>query len=140
MKSIPPHLHESSQVKTLTDDHSAHQQKALGMIWNAHSDIARTFDVLGWIAPSTVLMKVLFQRLWKLKLSWDEDILSNLQQQHALWKSQLFKNKPFSRSYSGQHPPFSRQNYTASRMPLRTPTLQPSTFEQCIKKDLLHWS
>ena len=27
------------------------------------SDIAKTFDVLGWLAPSTTIMKVLFQTL-----------------------------------------------------------------------------
>ena len=44
----------------------------------AVSDLAQTFDVLGWFSPSTVTMKTLFQRLWELKLSWDEVIPPDL--------------------------------------------------------------
>ena len=83
MDSIPEDLHEPSQLKALTDDDTNDSQKALGMHWNAAkdvlyvsvgnltanqastkrslvSDITRTFDVLGWFAPSTILMKILF--------------------------------------------------------------------------------
>ena len=72
MNSIPEDLHEPSQLKSLTDDNTNQSQKALGMFWDATkdvlyisvgsltnqtstkcnlvSDIARTFDVLGWLS------------------------------------------------------------------------------------------
>ena len=64
------------------------------------SDIAKTFDVLGWISPTIVLMKIMFQHLWELRLDWDEEI-PQLQSEYRLWKSQLqlFESKPFSRCH-----------------------------------------
>ena len=61
------------------------------------SDIARTFDVLGLLSPSTILMKIVFQ----LKLAWDEEIPLNIQQQHKTWREHLtlIKDKEFSRCY-----------------------------------------
>ncbi|XP_052749335.1 uncharacterized protein LOC113519502 [Galleria mellonella] len=36
------------------------------------STVARTFDPLGWISPIILQGKILMQRLWLLKLSWDD--------------------------------------------------------------------
>ena len=65
------------------------------------SDIVRTFDVLGWLAPTLVCMKTLFQRLWELRLAWDDEIPPDLQLQHRQWKQQLqlFRTKAFNRCY-----------------------------------------
>ena len=65
------------------------------------SSIEKTFDVLGWMAPAIVIMKVLFQHLWELKLNWDEEIPPELQRKHQQLKSQLplLKDKAFSRCY-----------------------------------------
>ena len=92
LDSILPDLQEPSQQKALNQDIDSPHPKALGVHWNAKtdcfsisvgtplqqstkrsiiSDVAWTFDVLGWLAPFTVKMKVLFQRLWELKLGWD---------------------------------------------------------------------
>ena len=85
MESIPTDLHKSVPVKELVDVNSD-SPKALRVYWdsssdvlhvsfgtlssfqlctkrNVVSDIAKTFDVLGWFAPSTILMKILFQHL-----------------------------------------------------------------------------
>ena len=35
------------------------------------SDVARTFDVLGSIAPTIVQMKIMYQEVWEIKLGWD---------------------------------------------------------------------
>ena len=52
-------------------------------------DVAKMFDVLGWIAPSIILMKILYQRLWELKLDWDQDIPEHFISQHVEWREQL---------------------------------------------------
>ena len=46
-------------------------------------------------------MKVVFQKLWELKLEWDEDVPTDLQQKHTLWRNllTLFKDLPFDRCY-----------------------------------------
>ena len=33
------------------------------------SDIAKTFDVLGWFSPTVVKVKILLQQLWELKVT-----------------------------------------------------------------------
>lgn len=38
------------------------------------SDVAKIFDVLGWFAATTISMKILLQRLWELKIEWDEPV------------------------------------------------------------------
>ena len=42
------------------------------------SDIAQIFDVLGWLSPVTIKMKILLQRLWETKLNWDEPVPSHI--------------------------------------------------------------
>ena len=36
------------------------------------SDVAKTFDVLGWFSPTTIKVKILLQRLWEQKVGWDD--------------------------------------------------------------------
>ncbi len=122
MDTIPTDLHEPSQQKMLNQDTASHP-KALGIHWDAQtdsffvsigdpaqqsttkrsiiSDIARTFDVLGWLAPATVKMKMLFQRLWELKLDWDQEVPPEVQECHHIWRSELscFINFPVARCY-----------------------------------------
>ena len=43
------------------------------------SDIARTCDVLGWFAPSIVVLKILLQQLWEANLDWDEEVSQDIQ-------------------------------------------------------------
>ena len=84
LASIRPSLLEKIPVN---DSHSSNHPKALGVEWDliTHtmstsisstasftstkrgiiSDIAKTFDVLGWISPAVILMKILYQRLWE---------------------------------------------------------------------------
>ena len=76
MQAIPTNFHKPSQQKTLTEESNTQPQKALGIHWDATSDnmfiyvgslnqqtstkraivsdIARTFDILGWLSPSTI--------------------------------------------------------------------------------------
>lgn len=47
------------------------------------SDIAQIFDPLGLLSPSVVKAKLILQKLWSLKLSWDEAVPSDL---HFYWQ------------------------------------------------------
>ena len=35
------------------------------------SDIAKTFDALGWFSPTIIKAKILLQRLWESRIGWD---------------------------------------------------------------------
>ena len=65
------------------------------------SDVARTFDVLGWFAPSTVCMKILTQSLWETRTGWDEEVPESIQQTWSTWREQLplLSSFPIKRSY-----------------------------------------
>ena len=74
---------------------SDQHKKLLGIEWNVHqdhfrltvvplkgsdnitkrgltSDIAKTFDTLGWFAPMVMKAKILLQKLWESKIGWDD--------------------------------------------------------------------
>lgn len=42
------------------------------------SDIAKLFDPLGWLAPLTVKLKLLFQDVWKTTVEWNEPVSSDI--------------------------------------------------------------
>lgn len=75
----------------------AEECKTLGLLWDPTADnllftvnfnikgvtitkrqilscIAQIFDPLGLLAPVTVIVKIMLQKLWQLKLAWDESI------------------------------------------------------------------
>ena len=53
------------------------------------SDVAKTFDVLGWFSPSIVKAKILLQRVWEAKVDWDDPIPSPIQDAWLHWRSEL---------------------------------------------------
>ena len=86
--------------------------KALGIQWNANadhfrltvpslqqtdnmtkralvSDIAKTYDILGWFSPAIVKAKILLQRVWESKIGWDDSLPQVLQQSWLQWRSEL---------------------------------------------------
>ena len=50
------------------------------------SDIAKTFDVLGWFAPSTIKAKILLQRLWEQKVDWDDPVPQPIRDAWLQWR------------------------------------------------------
>ena len=48
--------------------------------------MARTFDVLGWLSPAILPMKLLFQ---ELHLDWDDEVPGNLRAKHEKWREEL---------------------------------------------------
>ena len=104
LQHIPPELRDSSD--------SGRYTKALGIEWNVESDclrltvagfcpledvtkralvsdIAKTFDVLGWFAPTIVSMKILLQRLWESKVGWDDPVPEHIYDTWLQWRSEL---------------------------------------------------
>jgi hypothetical protein len=53
------------------------------------SDIAKTFDVMGWFAPTIISMKILLQRLWEQKLDWDEPVPQEIYDSWFRWRAEL---------------------------------------------------
>ena len=121
LSEIPVELQEALPVKEVTQIHS--QPKALGLEWNSSTDqmspsipktsphtptkrgvvsnVSKTFDVLGWISPSILVMKMLFQQFWQLSTGWDEELPHKLLQLHCQWKEELplLAQKQLARNY-----------------------------------------
>ena len=98
-------------TQDLVDRHSASYPKALGVAWNSAldtmatcidllttylstkriiiSDVAKTFDVLGWLAPTLLIMKIMYQQLWEERLGWDDPVPDHYQLRHRTWRDQL---------------------------------------------------
>ena len=53
------------------------------------SEVARLFDPLGWLAPVTVVEKMLIQQLWITKRGWDEEVDAESAAAWARLRSQL---------------------------------------------------
>ena len=96
------------EIVTATED----CPRALGMLWNVVDDtlsipipniiqkqnvtkrevvsgVARTYDNLGWVAATTVTMKILLQSVWKSKVGWDDKIAKELYDIWEKWRTQL---------------------------------------------------
>ena len=53
------------------------------------SNIAKTFDVLGWFAPSIIKAKIPLQRLWEQKVDWDDPVPQPIHDAWFQWRSEL---------------------------------------------------
>ena len=53
------------------------------------SDVAKTFDVLGWLSPVILCMKLLYRKLWQLGLDWDQEVPNELKEEHKTWRNNL---------------------------------------------------
>ena len=111
LQQIPKDLQEILPNQELKDNHTAAYPKTLGITWNSQQDVmavqvqlpkeyistkrgivsdtARSFDVLGWLAPFLLKMKILFQGLWQKKVEWDQPLDEELSLEHQQWREQL---------------------------------------------------
>ena len=110
LELIPEELKDTQSLCTLPDEGG--YTKTLGVEWNTvmdHfrlkvaelppidsvtkrfliSDVAKTFDVLGWFSPCTIKMKILFQRLWEMKVSWDDEVPDPVRDAWLRWRSEM---------------------------------------------------
>ena len=130
LNQIPLDLQEPLPSLDLVDLHSGSYPKALGMSWDSRtdsmctavqlppefrstkrgiiSDVARTFDVLGWITLVLVCMKMLFQQLWLLN---DQEVPAHIREQHILWREELplLSQVQIPRCYFGEDPAVSTE-------------------------------
>lgn len=56
---------------------------------NFLSQVAKLFDPLGWLGPLIIKPKIMFQKLWKENLQWDDRISMNLAQEWISFRNQL---------------------------------------------------
>ncbi|XP_064405765.1 uncharacterized protein LOC135350852 [Halichondria panicea] len=95
IQHLPANLKDPKSIQEMpsTEEYT----KTLGIQWNAPkdcfklsvpsptpletltkrglvSDVAKTFDALGWFSPSTIKAKILMQQLWELKVDWDDSV------------------------------------------------------------------
>ena len=111
LNHIDTTLLEKMPTKDLVDRHSASYPKALGVEWDSAqdtmatsitlptsyistklgiiSDVAKTLDILGWLAPTILLMKILYQQLWEQKLGWNDIVPEPYLTRHREWRTQL---------------------------------------------------
>ncbi|XP_054722558.1 uncharacterized protein LOC129232437 [Uloborus diversus] len=92
LSKLPPELKVTEQSINIAEDQSV---KLLGIQWDPNQDtfaihlnqaqdvttkrqllssIARIYDPLGFISPSTVLAKIMMQKLWLCKSKWDDPL------------------------------------------------------------------
>ncbi|XP_059223359.1 uncharacterized protein LOC131997084 [Stomoxys calcitrans] len=52
-------------------------------------DSARLFDPLGWLAPTTIMAKIMFQTLWREGLDWTDPLPANLHNEWSKYRTAL---------------------------------------------------
>ena len=110
LATVPEELREKTDLNI--NFSPAEHGKALGLRWNTLKDtlsvsvpplqppslatkravcsaIAKTFDVMGWYAPAVLPAKLLLQDLWRLELSWDQELPDYLQLRWRKWAEDL---------------------------------------------------
>lgn len=110
LQHIEPELRDSQSIHPMPDPNE--YTKTLGIDWNAGldhfritisdfphldnltkrtlvSDIAKTFDVLGWVSPAIIKSKIFLQRLWEEKVDWDDPVPSTIHEAWSQWRSEL---------------------------------------------------
>ena len=53
------------------------------------SDIAQTFDPLGWLTSVIIYLKCLVQKAWIAKLDWDQKLPADLWLEYLDWRERL---------------------------------------------------
>ena len=133
LQRIPHELQEKLLIKDATTLQPSSQPKALGLEWDSKqdcmspsihspsvykktkrgiiSDVSKTFDVLGWISPAVLPMKILYQHLWEKGQEWDGTAPLDVIEQHAKWREALpcLSKRRLPRPYSTPHQPILQQ-------------------------------
>ena len=109
-RQIPEGSRDSRDVQFISEGDKC--SKTLGIEWNVGSDqlrisvaelplgteltkrkivsdVSKIFDVLGFFSPSTIKMRILLQRLWEIKLDWDDTVPKEVKDVWNRWRSEL---------------------------------------------------
>ena len=115
--AIPAEYRKANKILKFLDP--THTIKTLGVTWNpfddlfsfevAHisddinddgmtkrqmlSDIAKTFDPLGWLSPVTMLLKSMMQRAWQRNVDWDQKLPTEIDVSYRTWRKNLHSLK-----------------------------------------------
>ena len=110
LEHIPSELRDKQPVYHISEVEE--YTKTLGVEWNATSDhfrltvaslpplgdvtkrflvsdIAKTYDTLGWFSPSIIMAKILLQQLWEMKVEWDDVIPDSILDVWLQWRNEL---------------------------------------------------
>lgn len=111
LQHVPSELRESHFSQTLVEPTG--YSKTLGIEWNAKhdsfrltisdppapsrtvtkrlltSDVAKTFDALGWFSPTIIKAKVLLQKMWERHVDWDQAVPDDIRETWWRWRSEL---------------------------------------------------
>ena len=128
LAKIPADLHEVDPLKTSTATNASTHSKALGLRWNSTSDVMsptisaakllnptkrglvsavfKTYDVLGWISPTLLQMKLLIQGLWKSTKGWDDEVPEKVINSYLNWEKELpiLAERSIPRTYTDFNP------------------------------------
>ena len=53
------------------------------------SDVAKTFDALGWYSPTIVKAKILLRMLWLEGIGWDDCVPNSILEEWSKWRREL---------------------------------------------------
>lgn len=103
--AVLKHVQNDNSLTKIIEFGANENTKTLGLIWHYQTDnltysisefsknqiitkrtilatIAQIFDPLGLLSPCTITAKIILQKLWLEKLSWDESLPANI---HVTW-------------------------------------------------------
>ena len=108
LQNIPEEDRETKDLFSIQERNSA---KALGLYWDTINDFfffkiniefseiitkrrllseaAKLFDPLGWLAPTTIVAKIIFQELWKIKIDWNDTLPEEISKRWVSFRSKL---------------------------------------------------
>ncbi|GFW18179.1 DUF1758 domain-containing protein [Trichonephila clavipes] len=108
LESLPTELRSSSGSLHIEEDHL---MKILGIIWNSKEDtfrinisppnevrptkrqllstIAKIYDPLGFLSPTTIQLKILMQDIWKENISWNDPVTDCIFESWTQFKNQM---------------------------------------------------
>ncbi|UYV60560.1 hypothetical protein LAZ67_1001526, partial [Cordylochernes scorpioides] len=110
-QEIVSHVEEMNEEKKINLEKGA-ISKILGIVWDHVQDtfrvnitlpeevvtkrdllsnIARIFDPLGFLSPTTVALKIIMQELWRSGTGWDEHIPNDIKEKWNNFRAELLK-------------------------------------------------
>ncbi|UYV82108.1 hypothetical protein LAZ67_21000879 [Cordylochernes scorpioides] len=113
---IVSHVEEMNEEKKINLEKGA-ISKILGIVWDHVQDtfrvnitlpeevvtkrdilsnIARIFDPLGFLSPTTVALKIIMQELWRGGTGWDEHIQNDIKEKWNNFRAELLKLEDLS--------------------------------------------